>query len=745
MKKILLLFLEGLWLFQLTLQASFSGERIYIVNQHSKHASDNGKGTRESPFLTINHAAQIALPGDTILVYSGVYRERICPARGGEPGKPIVYMSASGEKVFLRGSDVFTPRWQKVEGKSGVYFGEFYNGLFGFQVYRGNIDTSLFGDCNPFLVGFNRNITTRPQSKVVRQVKDQLTLLTERSQKREEESERSYRIKQRISILSQELQQLTDSLDPRYRLTLGLVFIDGIPLTETQYFSELYNLPGSWMVSPEGDGLLIHFPMDSDPDHSLVEITTRHTIFSPLVRNLGYITVNGFVIEHAANHYPSWGHENWSQVGALSCRSGHHWVIENNTVRFAKGIGIDCGSENEEDEKIEFPGNLSYLPSTIIKAYEEGTITESSTLPGHHLIRNNLITDNGICGITGIGQIATIITGNIIERNNRSGNTSPLWEFGGIKFHFFFHGLIEGNLIRDNDAHGIWLDNNWRDTRISRNVIVNNLWSGMNIELGRGPLLIDNNVVAYTRQGSGLYGHDVSDVTMAHNLIYANSGFGIWFAYATPRVEPGDGCWDHKILNNLILGNSAGAISLPIPWEMGGNNLSDGNVFMGGGEYLDEGSGPLPVLFQFNNFSHMGKMRSGVPENVEPMTAERLYETMISILNEKNFPDEKRPDSLVFKEHFLVSLDAWRNVLNNDLDSREIRVIRGGLQSRILSWEFDMPETVFNVKCRKVPGVDKDFYNNIIQTDRLIPGPFQDLHSGRIRVILWPMRDIGSH
>jgi hypothetical protein len=178
---------------------------------------------------------------------------------------------------------------------------------------------------------------------------------------------------------------------------------------------------------------------------------------------------------------------------------------------------------------------------------------------------------------------------------------------------------------------------------------------------------------------------------------------------------------------------------------MGGNNLSDGNVFMGGGEYLDEGSGPLPVLFQFNNFSHMGKMRSGVPENVEPMTAERLYETMISILNEKNFPDEKRPDSLVFKEHFLVSLDVWRNVLNNDLDSREIRVIRGGLQSRILSWEFDMPETVFNVKCRKVPGVDKDFHNNIIQTDRLIPGPFQDLHSGLIRVILWPMRDIGSH
>jgi hypothetical protein len=232
---------------------------------------------------------------------------------------------------------------------------------------------------------------------------------------------------------------------------------------------------------------------------------------------------------------------------------------------------------------------------------------------------------------------------------------------------------------------------------------------------------------------------------MAHNLIYANSGFGVWFSYATPRVKPEDGCWDHEILNNLILGNKAGAIGLPIPWEMGGNNHSDGNVFMGGGEYLDEGSGPLPVLFQFNNYAHMGKMKSGVPDNVMPMTAERLYEKMTSILSEKQFPEVKRPDSIMFKKHFLVSLDVWRSVLNNDLNSIEIRVIRDGLQSRILSWEFDVPETIFNVECSRVPGIDKDFHGDTIKTDRLIPGPFQDLQSGRVRVILWPMSNLVTY
>ena len=46
---------------------------IYV----NEKAARNGNGTKESPFQTITQAAQIARPGDTVLVAPGVYREYV--------------------------------------------------------------------------------------------------------------------------------------------------------------------------------------------------------------------------------------------------------------------------------------------------------------------------------------------------------------------------------------------------------------------------------------------------------------------------------------------------------------------------------------------------------------------------------------------------------------------------------------------------------------------------------------------
>lgn len=48
------------------------------------------------------------------------------------------------------------------------------------------------------------------------------------------------------------------------------------------------------------------------------------------------------------------------------------------------------------------------------------------------------------------------VQGNVIERKNALGFGAV--EEDGIKFYFFYDGLIEGNLIRDNDAAGIRRD-----------------------------------------------------------------------------------------------------------------------------------------------------------------------------------------------------------------------------------------------------------------------------------------------
>lgn len=55
---------------------------------------DSGEGTAAKPFKSIMAAAHKAMPGDTITVQEGAYRERVDPPRGGESdAKRITYHS----------------------------------------------------------------------------------------------------------------------------------------------------------------------------------------------------------------------------------------------------------------------------------------------------------------------------------------------------------------------------------------------------------------------------------------------------------------------------------------------------------------------------------------------------------------------------------------------------------------------------------------------------------------------------
>ncbi len=47
------------------------------------NGSDTADGTADQPFRSINRAAGVARPGDTVLVHAGEYREWVKPRRGG--------------------------------------------------------------------------------------------------------------------------------------------------------------------------------------------------------------------------------------------------------------------------------------------------------------------------------------------------------------------------------------------------------------------------------------------------------------------------------------------------------------------------------------------------------------------------------------------------------------------------------------------------------------------------------------
>lgn len=76
------------------------------------NGDDGNPGTGAKPFRTMQKAADVVVAGDTCTVRAGTYRETVTVTRSGEPGKPIRFLAAAGETVFLDGTEPVTGQWR---------------------------------------------------------------------------------------------------------------------------------------------------------------------------------------------------------------------------------------------------------------------------------------------------------------------------------------------------------------------------------------------------------------------------------------------------------------------------------------------------------------------------------------------------------------------------------------------------------------------------------------------------------
>jgi hypothetical protein len=118
----------------LKLVIPYKTEEKYMIYHVSKSGNDKNIGSVEQPFLTINRAATVALPGDTVIVHEGEYREWVDPKRGGlSESNRITYSAAEGERVVIKGSETVS-NWERVDG----------------TVWKKVLPNSVFGDWNPY-------------------------------------------------------------------------------------------------------------------------------------------------------------------------------------------------------------------------------------------------------------------------------------------------------------------------------------------------------------------------------------------------------------------------------------------------------------------------------------------------------------------------------------------------------------------------------------------------------------------
>jgi hypothetical protein len=79
------------------------GRAFYVASS----GADSSPGlSQKLPLRTIQHAAQLTKPGDTVVVAAGTYDERIAINVSGDPGHPIRLVAARGEPVIVQGFEI---------------------------------------------------------------------------------------------------------------------------------------------------------------------------------------------------------------------------------------------------------------------------------------------------------------------------------------------------------------------------------------------------------------------------------------------------------------------------------------------------------------------------------------------------------------------------------------------------------------------------------------------------------------
>ena len=282
-----------------------------------------------------------------------------------------------------------------------------------------------------------------------------------------------------------------------YRLGRGLVFQDGRRLEQLSTYEDLARVPGSFWVDREAGRLHLRPFGDVDPVRATFEVTVHDQLFKPTTAGTSYLRIAGLTFAHAANGFPRIG------VGAIDAHGGHHWIVEDCTVRDCNSVGIEVGARTVERANADDA--------------ERDRVADH---PGGFTVRDNHVFRCGTGGIQG-----HTVHDSVVERNHLHDigwqDVERYFECAGIKLLRTRDVLVRHNLIHDvESAAGIWLDWDNRHSRVTGNVVADvrhTILGGIFLEASRNPNLIDRNVV-WGVDGRAVNLSDTSNATVVHNL-----------------------------------------------------------------------------------------------------------------------------------------------------------------------------------------------------------------------------------
>ena len=385
--------------------------KIYV----DAHAGRNGNGSREMPFKHINDAAQVARPGDEVLVAPGVYREYVNPRNAGTEEARITYRSTEPLGAVITGAEEVKD-WKPYEG----------------NVWVCRVKNTVFGDYNPYTTYVYGDWYFAGRSKHTGCV-----YLNDKAMYEAESLE---------ACIKGEV--YTRSWDPDFSIY-------------------------KWYAEQDRDETVIYGNFQGkDPNAENVEINVRRECFMPSETGIGYITVSGFNINKAAT---TWAPPAAYQDGMIGPHWSKGWIIEDCEISNSKCAGISLGKYLDPDNNHYFTYKHVKSPTqmerdAVCRGQYHGWLKEKV---GSHIVRRCNIHHCEQGGIIGrMGGVFSIIEDNHIHHINNMMELGGA-EIAGIKMHAAIDVIFRRNHIH-HCTMGIWCDWEAQGTRITQNLFHDN-------------------------------------------------------------------------------------------------------------------------------------------------------------------------------------------------------------------------------------------------------------------------------
>lgn len=545
----------------------------------SPNGSDTAAGGIGTPFKTIQKAANLVQPGDTVVIYGGMYRETVIPARSGTSSKPITFMANASDVVTINGCDPVTGWTLQRTGNTYVApiksnLGQDKNQLFvDYQLYhpasypptgmdpiRPGLATAAAGSTSTMIIDPN---LTQPAG---------------------------YWTGARIWFLggNQAWEPWIATTGVVKSSAPGVLNIQSDPGSETasdytagpgtKYFLTGGGLtaptnPGEWTIAKTGTQVYLCTPADVSPATHIVEMKARQIGFN--LQSKSYIkvqrinffatTLNMAYANYCSADYCNFTYvshfNNMSSKGGWDTRddsgvvlSGTGSTLSNSVIKYSAGNGVTVLGSNNTVSNCLISGS-DYIGGDSAGIRVTGT---------KHTIINNTVFECGRSGIVHRSLTNSVISGNDISffgmLTKDAGGTYTFGTNGSgtVVSYNWIHDAQDSVLTGIHSLSGVYLDNDSSNHVVHHNVTWN-VEGGICVNSPSAGNLVANNDFVSKGRGDSV-GGDLSNLTSQffNNVLSTtvdSSATGTW----TANVANQNPNFAAPLLNNFGLLQSSPA------------------------------------------------------------------------------------------------------------------------------------------------------------------------------------------